>query len=307
MSDDLTLSFGEVAKELNADVRSTGYQGVLPGTDDEAQALCRDQLAKMASERRLTADEAATLASMEAIVSRGRLAFIEVGTALARIRDERLYRATHPLFADYLKERWGLSRSGGYEIISAAETAQVMSGIPDTPPVENIGQAVAVQKIIRDHGTDVAAQAMRDAATGGKVTATAIREKVKPRRRPLPDVYRETTYDVAKLAERLERLTSDDRMPQHREHLQVGDLQRAIRTMKRVHDRLAVVQVGLDDEGNIDDPTWNAMFDAVRTHLDQMLVSLRTRFPGGVDLALIDDMLNAAMDRLREDSQQVTP
>jgi len=76
----------------------------------------------------LTAEEADRLARLEADVERGRQTFIEVGNALAAIHDERLYKGTHTAFADYLHERWGMSRQRGYQLIDAAEVAGLVSG-----------------------------------------------------------------------------------------------------------------------------------------------------------------------------------
>ena len=42
------------------------------------------------------------------------------GEALATIRDEKLYRATHTTFADYVEARFGFSTSTAYRMIEAA-------------------------------------------------------------------------------------------------------------------------------------------------------------------------------------------
>ena len=58
----------------------------------------------------LTKTETARLADMERVIETGMHTFIEVGTALVAIRDERLYKASHTTFEAYCKERWGMSR-----------------------------------------------------------------------------------------------------------------------------------------------------------------------------------------------------
>lgn len=65
--------------------------------------------------------EAARLVRLERTVDRavevvGRIA----GEALATIRDERLYRLTHPTFEAYVQERWGFSRATAYRMIDTA-------------------------------------------------------------------------------------------------------------------------------------------------------------------------------------------
>jgi hypothetical protein len=77
----------------------------------------------------LTAADVDRLGELEAIVERGRETFIEVGNALRAIRDERLYRQTHARFEDYLRQRWDMSRSRGYQMIDAANVAGMLAPV----------------------------------------------------------------------------------------------------------------------------------------------------------------------------------
>jgi hypothetical protein len=74
----------------------------------------------------LTGAETERLAVLEATVDAGVQTFIDVGNALAEIRDSRLYRQTHARFADYLRERWDMSRAQGYRLIDAASVAGLL-------------------------------------------------------------------------------------------------------------------------------------------------------------------------------------
>jgi hypothetical protein len=76
------------------------------------------------------------LAECEAIVERGLRAFVEVGEALQRIRDERLYRDVHGTFEAYCRERWGLTPQHGGRLIAAAEVGRVLEPIGSIPPAE---------------------------------------------------------------------------------------------------------------------------------------------------------------------------
>ena len=58
------------------------------------------------------------LAKQEARIERG---LVDAGNALLVIRDEKLYRVEHRTFEDYVKSRWGLSRSRAYQLIEASE------------------------------------------------------------------------------------------------------------------------------------------------------------------------------------------
>jgi hypothetical protein len=65
-------------------------------------------------EQQLTREESDELADLEAIVDAGLEKFLEVGNAIAEIRDRRLYRATHSDFNAYIRDRFGISGSGGH-------------------------------------------------------------------------------------------------------------------------------------------------------------------------------------------------
>ena len=45
---------------------------------------------------------------------------MEVGKALADIRDSRLYRSDYDTFEAYCKEKWGWGKSYSYNLINAA-------------------------------------------------------------------------------------------------------------------------------------------------------------------------------------------
>lgn len=73
------------------------------------------------------------LASLEAIIERGKLAYIEVGKALREIQQAKLYREHgFTTFEDYCKQRWGFSRSVGYDYIAASRTAENVESVGST-------------------------------------------------------------------------------------------------------------------------------------------------------------------------------
>src|SRR6516225_1480432 len=89
----------------------------------------------------LTTKERVLKERLEAIVERGIQQFLEVGLALGELRAKRLYRTTHPTFAEYVKDRFGLARSTVDGVIRSAQTAQSLldSGL-DLPA--NVGEAM---------------------------------------------------------------------------------------------------------------------------------------------------------------------
>ena len=78
-------------------------------------------------------EQQAALAHYEAIIERGLATFVEVGKAVLRIRDERLYRETHKTFEAYCRERWGFEEAHAYRHIQAAEVAAIVSPMGEIP------------------------------------------------------------------------------------------------------------------------------------------------------------------------------
>ena len=68
---------------------------------------------------RLTAEEQHDLVSYEDRIATGLRAIAMVGPALEAIRDRRLYRATHPTFQAYCRERWSFTRFYAHRLIEA--------------------------------------------------------------------------------------------------------------------------------------------------------------------------------------------
>lgn len=116
----------------------------------------------------------AQLEQCEEVIARGIQTFYEVGTALAEIRDSRLYRAAHDTFEDYLSERWGISRTRAYELISAATVQDEVSAIADIP---NEAIARELVKAPQDRRSEVWEEAT--AVASGRPTAKLIKALVK--------------------------------------------------------------------------------------------------------------------------------
>lgn len=124
-----------------------------------------------------------TLADCEQRIERGLKTFIDVGQALAEIRDSRLYRASHETFEAYCQERWGFSDRRASQFIEAASVVPKIlgTGLP-APTVES--QARALAKVPEAERADVWREAVE--RTDGKPTAAAVREVHEERTRPTP-------------------------------------------------------------------------------------------------------------------------
>src|SRR5262245_52310475 len=75
----------------------------------------------------LTTTEKQELVRCEETIEAGLKTFYEVGKALLKIRDMRLYRAEYPTFEAYCQDRWGISRNRAYQNISAVQIVDQIS------------------------------------------------------------------------------------------------------------------------------------------------------------------------------------
>jgi hypothetical protein len=79
----------------------------------------------------LTKEQTAELEKCEAVIKKGWGTFLEVGKALAAIRDKELFRAKYDNFESYWKIELGYSRSYSYRLIACAEVSKQLSPIGD--------------------------------------------------------------------------------------------------------------------------------------------------------------------------------
>src|SRR5512137_2458791 len=60
------------------------------------------------------------LGELEKVIAKGQKTFVEVGLALAEIRDVRLYKREYSGFEEYCRKKWGWTRQHAYRLIEAA-------------------------------------------------------------------------------------------------------------------------------------------------------------------------------------------
>jgi len=124
----------------------------------------------------LTLSEGEQLRQHEVIVERGLATFVEVGEALAAIRDARLYRAEYATFEDYCQQRWGMGKSYAHYMIGAAEVMSNLSTIGgQLPSTER--QARPLTGLPPDVQREVWARAV-ETAPDGKVTAAHVERTI---------------------------------------------------------------------------------------------------------------------------------
>jgi len=136
----------------------------------------------------LTKPESLTLIQCERVIEQGKQTFIEVGTALCRIRDERLYRAEFGSFNEYCEARWGWSDNYARRLISAANIAQsvpigTVSTASQARELANVEPAKRAE-VLEKAGEKPTARAIRQAA---RVTAAQASAPVAPYSPPSAD------------------------------------------------------------------------------------------------------------------------
>lgn len=121
----------------------------------------------------LTDAEYDELEALETTISKGLGTFVEVGNALAEIRDRRLYRQYHDSFDAYCRDQWEMGRSRAYQLIHAADVVAEVSTSVDAPLPANEAQA---RELGRVEGAEAKAAVMREASEDGPATAPKIKE-----------------------------------------------------------------------------------------------------------------------------------
>ena len=79
----------------------------------------------------LSVVEQSELSRLESIIEKNLQSFYDVGMALTKIRDQRLYREKHETFQEYCKYQWDISRPRAYQLIGAAEVQNNLSTVVD--------------------------------------------------------------------------------------------------------------------------------------------------------------------------------
>lgn len=125
----------------------------------------------------LEALETSQLGHYEATIERGLATFVEVGHALAAIRDGRLYRATHRTFEDYCRDRWEFDRVRAHRLIRAAGVVDDLLPIGNTVPATE-SQARPLVALPADQRV-IAWRRAVDSAPNGRPTASHVERAVR--------------------------------------------------------------------------------------------------------------------------------
>jgi hypothetical protein len=119
---------------------------------------------------------------LESVIQRGLGMFVEVGTALRDIRDNRLYEPKygHVSFSDYCKQRWGFSKGHANHLITATSIVEIcnmdttVSELPSERAVRALSPLRSEPAKLREVWQSVA-----DAHPDEKITSTMVADAVK--------------------------------------------------------------------------------------------------------------------------------
>ena len=117
----------------------------------------------------LTRSEVSELAECEAVIERGLYSVAEMGNALRKVRDKRLYRETYATFNDYCLERWHMGESYVNHQIRAAKVIENLGTIVPKPNLES--QARPLSQLEPEERREAWSLAVENAGNGHPTAA----------------------------------------------------------------------------------------------------------------------------------------
>lgn len=132
--------------------------------------------------REYTVEAAADLTELEAVIADGLRSFVEVGRALAAIRDGELYQEQYGTFEKYCRARWDIGSNYAYKLIASSNVVYTCTERGLTPP-DNEGFARALTRIKEPEAQVAAWQRAVETAPEGGITAkhvSAVVEQLHP-------------------------------------------------------------------------------------------------------------------------------
>lgn len=125
-------------------------------------------------------NEANVLSQYEAVIERGQQTFLEVGAALAQIREQKLYRAGFKTFEDYCQARWDWTKRRANQLIGAAEVvADLGTVVPKTAMPVSERQVRPLSRLPPTERGEAWKEACEE--SGGQPTAEQVVEAVERR------------------------------------------------------------------------------------------------------------------------------
>lgn len=124
----------------------------------------------------LTTNEKTSLTQLEKLINANMKSFFEIGLALQKIREEKLYRETHGTFEGYCRDRWEFNRAHAYRLIDSAQVVENVSHGIQKPTNER--QARPLARLSSPELQRKAWKKAIETAPEGKVTARYVSKVV---------------------------------------------------------------------------------------------------------------------------------
>lgn len=128
----------------------------------------------------ITIAESKRLVELEAVITKGKQTFLEVGCALAEIRDGKLYRLEHDTFDAYCRQKWGWDRTYSHRLIEASQVVQML---PMGNKITNERQARELAKVPADDRAKVLEDAAKEGTTAKSIRKSAQKLSNQPTER----------------------------------------------------------------------------------------------------------------------------
>lgn len=127
--------------------------------------------------------EKSELQQCETIIEEGLRTFVDVGGALLKIRDKKLYRQEYSTFEEYINKRWDISKRHAYRLIDAANITDNLKSDPGVTLPQFEKHARPLKNLEPEEQREVWAEIV-DTAPEGKITSKFVEEVVERKTKP---------------------------------------------------------------------------------------------------------------------------
>src|SRR5438105_4240737 len=125
----------------------------------------------------LSVDEQGQFEEFEGIIATRLKAFFEVGEALIKIKEGKLYRALSSTFEEYCRKRWNFSRIHAHRLLHAAEVRTTLMSLQASALPENERQVRPLEGL-QPKAAEKAWLKALELADGKKITGKIVEKAV---------------------------------------------------------------------------------------------------------------------------------
>jgi hypothetical protein len=137
----------------------------------------------------LTEPQRRKLNDLESIIEKGLTTFVEVGAALAIIREQKLYTGAYSTFEAYCRAKWDWTERRARQLIASSEVVTSMGDTGKILPPTKESHAVAMADVPAEKRAGVWTKAVKE--SGGKPKAKDVRRAAAPHKPPAKQKSRE--------------------------------------------------------------------------------------------------------------------